>query len=53
MASTHNVAPNTTKVTDPGLSVDFGGTKCLMFTKAGTYSFLCTAHSFTGTIVVQ
>jgi plastocyanin len=53
MPSSHNVAPNPLRSTDAGLHVDFGKTACLEFDKAGTFSFLCTAHSFTGTIVVQ
>lgn len=53
MASIHNVAPNTVTTTDPGLSVDFGQTKCLKFTQAGTYGFFCSAHGFNGTITVQ
>lgn len=53
MSSLHNVAPNTIRPSDPGLRVDFGKTACLEFDKAGTFSFICTAHSFAGTIVVQ
>jgi plastocyanin len=53
MPADHNVAPYTTKPTDSGLAVDFGGTKCLKFTKAGMFSFLCTAHGFNATITVQ
>jgi hypothetical protein len=33
--------------------VDFGATACLEFDKAGSFGFLCTSHSFTGTITVQ
>jgi plastocyanin len=55
MNAAHNVAPNTAAgaTTDPGLTVDFGQTKCLKFTTAGTFSFFCSAHGFTGTITVQ
>jgi plastocyanin len=53
MPSTHNVAPYTGMPTDPGLKVDFGGNACLQFTAAGTYTFLCTAHSFHANIIVQ
>ncbi len=53
MSPAHNVAPNPLKPTDPGLMVDFGATACLEFDKAGTFSFLCSAHGFVGTIVVQ
>ena len=40
-------------IADPGLSVGFGATKCLMFTQAGTYGFHCGPHHFDGTIIVQ
>ena len=53
MSSLHNVAPNPIKPTDPGLNVGFGQTACLEFDKAGSFSFLCSAHGFVGTIVVQ
>jgi len=48
LGATHDVASSTT-----GLSVPLGGTKCLKFATAGTYTFHCTPHSFTGTIIVQ
>lgn len=53
MPTEHNVAPYTTKPTDPGLAVDFGATKCLKFTKVGTFAFLCSVHGFNATITVQ
>ena len=53
MTPTHDAKPNTLTTTDPGIVVDFGATKCLKFTQAGTYGFFCTAHSFAGTITVQ
>jgi plastocyanin len=53
MSSSHNVAPSPAGMTDTGLMVGFGGTACLMFTKAGTFDFYCTTHSFTGTVVVH
>lgn len=53
MSPSHNVAPNTIRASDPGLHVDFGKTACLEFDKAGTFSFICTAHGFAGTVVVQ
>lgn len=53
MSPLHNVAPNPIRNTDPGLHVDFGATACLEFDKAGTFSFICTSHSFAGTVVVQ
>src|SRR5690242_5440152 len=48
MPAAHNVTSATS-----GLAVDFGQTKCLMFTAPGTYSFKCSVHLFTGTITVQ
>jgi plastocyanin len=53
MSTTHNVAPNPIRATDPGLVVDYGATACLEFSKAGTFSFRCSTHSFAGMIVVQ
>jgi len=53
MPAAHDVAPNTLKPTDDGLKVDFGGTRCLQFNKAGTFNFFCTAHTFVGSITVQ
>ncbi|HSN30707.1 MAG TPA: plastocyanin/azurin family copper-binding protein [Kofleriaceae bacterium] len=56
-ASEHDVEPGHTPtdatIADPGLSVGFGATKCLMFTQAGMYGFHCGPHHFNGTIVVQ
>lgn len=52
MASSHNVIPTGTQ-TDPGLRVGFGETKCLQFTTAGTFTFKCQPHPFSGTITVQ
>jgi plastocyanin len=53
MTPTHDAKPNTQGMTDPGLTVGFGETKCLKFTQAGTYGFFCSAHGFNGTITVQ
>jgi plastocyanin len=53
MSSAHNVVPNPLKPTDPGLNVGFGQTACLEFDKAGTFNFMCAAHGFAGTIVVE
>ncbi len=53
LESSHNVAPDSATTTDPGIAVDFGKTACLKFSKAGTFGFLCTAHGFKGSIVVQ
>lgn len=36
-----------------GFDTGFGVTKCFKFNVAGSYTFKCTPHSFTGTIVVQ
>ena len=36
-----------------GFDTGFGVTKCFKFNKAGSYTFKCTPHAFTGTIVVQ
>jgi plastocyanin len=53
MHTQHNVLPNPIGSTDSGLKVNFNETKCLMFTKAGTFGFLCGPHQFVGTITVQ
>lgn len=36
-----------------GFDTGFGVTKCFKFNVAGSYTFKCTPHNFTGTIVVQ
>jgi plastocyanin len=38
---------------DSGLHVNFNETKCLKFTKQGTFGFHCGPHGFLGTITVQ
>lgn len=48
LGATHDVASNVS-----GLIVPLGGTKCLKFATAGTYTFHCTPHGFVGTITVQ
>ena len=53
MPPEHNVAPNPIRPSDPGLTVGFGATACLEFDKAGTFSFICTVHSFAGMVTVQ
>jgi plastocyanin len=53
MTATHDAKPNPQTTSDPGLSVNFGETKCLKFTATGTYGFYCSAHGFAGTITVQ
>ncbi|MEJ7599216.1 MAG: plastocyanin/azurin family copper-binding protein [Kofleriaceae bacterium] len=51
-SSNHNVAPLMT-MSDAGLDVGFGATKCLKFTAAGSFKFKCTPHEFVGTITVN
>jgi plastocyanin len=53
MSLAHDVVPNPLQPTDPGLNVGFGLTACLEFDKAGHFSFMCMAHGFVGTIVVE
>jgi plastocyanin len=57
MPSTHDVVPGhvpaDSALSDPGLTVNFSETKCLMFTQSGMYGFHCGPHSFNGTIVVN
>ena len=48
---THNVVPDPGN--DPGLSVGFHTTGCLMFTEPGTFAFHCEIHLFKGSVVVQ
>jgi len=42
MPGSHSVVPDTSKPTDAALLVDFNETKCLKFTKAGSFNFKCT-----------
>lgn len=51
MGLQHDVVPDMGG--DPGLMVDFMQTKCLQFTKAGTFGFHCMVHTFRGSITVQ
>lgn len=58
MSPAHNVAPGhvgggPAAISDPGTSVGFGMTKCLMFTQTGTFGFHCVPHVFDGTVIVQ
>jgi plastocyanin len=54
MSSDHNVVPNPiAPMTDPGLTVSFGETKCLKFTQAGSYGFACGPHGFVGTVTIN
>jgi plastocyanin len=49
----HFMLPSIHNASSTAFSVPFGGDECLQFVAAGTYSFMCTAHGFTGTITVQ
>jgi len=51
MGTSHNVVPDVGN--DPGLTVDFGETKCLKFKLAGDYNFHCAPHAFKGKVTVQ
>ena len=53
MPNNHNVVPDSTTTTDPGLVVSFNETKCLQFTIAGTFGFKCMPHGFKGSFTVQ
>jgi plastocyanin len=53
MSPTHNVGPDVSLPSDPGLRVNFGQTACLQFDQTGTFNFQCTAHAFRGRITVQ
>lgn len=49
----HDVKPNATKSSDPGLVVGFNKTVCLRFTETGTFNFVCSLHGFGGSITVN
>jgi len=50
----HDVKPNPIAAkTDPGLTVGFNKTSCLKFTATGTFGFLCSVHSFVGSVTVN
>lgn len=53
MSPSHNVAPNPIRPSDPGVKVNFGATACLEFDQTGSFGFICTVHSFAGTVTVQ
>jgi len=54
MHAEHNVVPDSAAAkTDPGLKVNQNETKCLQFTQAGTFGFICGIHTFKGTITVM
>jgi len=51
--STHSIVP-VMPMSDSGFTVGFGATKCLRFTKAGTFNYRCNPHtSMTGSITVN
>ncbi len=53
-SSSHDVKPNPiAPKTDPGLNVGFNEMACLQFTATGTFGFVCSLHSFAGTITVN
>ena len=53
-SSSHDVKPNPIAAkTDPGLDVGFNEMSCLKFTATGTFGFVCSLHSFAGTITVN
>jgi len=52
-ASAHSIVP-VMPMSDSGFTVGFGATKCLRFTKAGTFNYRCNPHtSMTGAITVN
>jgi plastocyanin len=53
--ATHPIGPfnGDQSMTDPGIVVPEGQTKCLMFTASGTFKYICTVHTYLGTIVVN
>jgi len=53
MPSDHDVVAGPSNTIDTGVAVGFSTTKCLKFSKAGTFGFHCGPHAFTGTVVVQ
>jgi plastocyanin len=50
LGSTHNVVSTTAGQT---FSLGFGANACLQFDIAGTFTFKCGPHNFTGSVVVQ
>jgi plastocyanin len=50
LTATHPMASTTAGQT---FSAPGGASTCLQFAAAGTYTFRCTVHSFTGSVVVQ
>ena len=52
--ATHPVGPFPGgQMTDPGIVVPENQTRCLQFTAKGTFKYICTQHSYLGTITVN
>jgi plastocyanin len=52
--STHPIEPiPNNPLSDPGLVVPAGSTKCFTFLSAGMYKFQCTVHGYPGTLTVN
>jgi plastocyanin len=53
--SDHPIGPfnGDPSMTDPGIVVAEGQTKCLMFTAPGMFKYICTRHTYLGTITVN
>lgn len=50
----HPIGPTRDGImSDPGIRVPEGQTRCLRFTATGTFKFICTAHDYLGTITVN
>ncbi len=53
-STNHDVNPSTgTTPSDPGLKVGFSADVCLKFSKAGTFNFYCSVHTFMGKVTVN
>jgi plastocyanin len=52
-SGTHDVNPSLNTNSDPGLKVTFNKDVCLKFTEAGTFTFFCSVHLFTGTVTAN
>jgi len=52
--ATHPIGPFPGgQMTDPGIVVPENTTRCLQFTASGTFKFICTVHSYLGTVTVN
>jgi plastocyanin len=51
----HPIAPfnGNPAETDPGIRVPANQTKCFVFTRAGTFKFICMTHNYLGTLTVN